>query len=35
MDSWFGARMGFIASGIAVIVFIIPIFVYMFVRRNR
>jgi MFS family permease len=35
MDSWFGARMGFIASGIAVMIFIVPIFVYMFVRRNR
>lgn len=35
MDSWFGARMGFIASGIAVMVFIVPIFVYMFLRRNR
>lgn len=35
MDSWFGARMGFIASGIAVMVFILPIFVFMFVRRNR
>ena len=35
MDSWFGARMGFIASGIAVMVFIVPIFVYIFVRRNR
>ncbi len=35
MDNWFGARMGFIASGIAVIVFIVPIFVYMFARRNR
>lgn len=35
MDSWYGARMGFIASGIAVVVFIVPIFVYMFIRRNR
>lgn len=35
MDNWFGARMGFIASGIAVIVFIVPIFAYMFARRNR
>ena len=35
MDNWFGARMGFIASGIAVVVFIVPIFVYMFIRRNR
>ncbi len=33
-DNWFGARMGFIASGIAVIVFIVPIFVFMFLRRN-
>ncbi|MDD4312577.1 MAG: MFS transporter, partial [Eubacteriales bacterium] len=29
MDNWFGARMGFIASGIAVMIFIVPIFVYM------
>ncbi len=35
MDNWFGARMGFIASGIAVMVFIVPIFVYMFIRRDR
>ena len=35
MDSSYGARMGFIASGIAVIVFIVPIFVLMFVRRDR
>lgn len=35
MDNWFGARMGFIASGIAVMVFIMPIFVYMFIRRDR
>jgi predicted MFS family arabinose efflux permease len=35
MDSWFGARMGFIASGIAVIVFIVPIFIFMLARRNR
>ncbi len=35
MDSWFGARMGFIASGIAVIVFIVPIFIFMIARRNR
>ena len=35
MDNFYGARMGFIASGIAVIVFIVPIFVYMFLRRNR
>ncbi len=35
MDNWFGARMGFIASGIAVMIFIVPIFVYMLVRRNR
>lgn len=35
MDNLYGARMGFIASGIAVIVFIVPIFLYMFARRNR
>ena len=35
MDNFFGARMGFIASGIAVMIFIIPIFLYMFARRNR
>ena len=35
MDNWFGARMGFIASGIAVMVFIVPIFVYMFIQRDR
>ena len=35
MDNRYGARMGFIASGIAVVVFIVPIFVYMFIRRNR
>lgn len=35
VDSLYGARMGFIASGIAVMVFILPIFVFMFVRRNR
>jgi len=35
MDNWFGARMGFIASGIALMVFIVPIFVYMFIRRDR
>lgn len=35
MDNWFGARMGFIASGIAVMVFIVPIFIYMFIRRDR
>jgi len=34
-DNWFGARMGFIASGIAVIVFIVPIYIFMFARRNR
>jgi len=34
-DNWFGARMGFIASGIAVAVFIVPIFIFMFVRRDR
>jgi sugar phosphate permease len=35
MDNWFGARMGFIACGIAVMVFIVPIFIFIFVRRNR
>ncbi|NCB29757.1 MAG: hypothetical protein EOM63_08360, partial [Clostridia bacterium] len=35
MDNWFGARMGFIASDIAVMIFIVPIFVYMLIRRNR
>ena len=35
MDNLYGARMGFIASGIAVIVFIVPIFLYMFARRIR
>ena len=35
MDNDFGARMGFIASGIAVVVCIVPIYLYMFARRNR
>ena len=35
MDNLYGARMGFIASGIAVMIFIVPIFLYMFARRNR
>ena len=35
MDNFYGARMGFIASGIAVIVFIVPIYLYMLARRNR
>ena len=35
MDNDFGARMGFIASGIAVAVCIVPIYLYMFARRNR
>ena len=35
MDNLYGARMGFIASGVALVVFIVPIFVYMFAERNR
>ena len=35
MDNLYGARMGFIASGIAVMIFIVPIFLYMLARRNR
>ena len=35
MDNDFGARMGFIASGIAVVVCIVPIYLYMFSHRNR
>ena len=34
-DNWYGARMGFIASGIAVVVFIVPIYIFMFARRDR
>ena len=34
-DNWFGARMGFIASGAAVILFIVPIYILLAARRNR
>lgn len=34
-DNWFGARMGFIACGIVILVLIVPIFVYIGVRRER
>lgn len=35
VDNWFGARMGFIASGVVVMVLIVPIYVFMAARRNR
>lgn len=34
-ENWFGARMGFIACGVAVIVLVIPIYLVMAARRNR
>ncbi len=35
VDSWFGARMGFIACGIAVLLFILPVYFFAFWRRDR
>ncbi len=34
-DNWFGARMGFIACGVAVLVLIIPVYLLMAARQNR
>jgi len=34
-DNWFGARMGFIACGVAILVLIVPIFVFIGMRRDR
>ena len=34
-ENWFGARMGFIACGVAVSVLVIPIYFVMAARRNR
>ncbi len=34
-DNWFGARMGYIASGVALLAFILPVYAMMFLRRNR
>ncbi|MCE5189452.1 MAG: MFS transporter [Eubacteriales bacterium] len=34
-DSWFGARMGFIACGVAVLAFVIPLYIKMAAGRNR
>ena len=34
-DNWFGARMGFIACGAAILILIVPIFVFIGMRRDR
>ena len=34
-DNWFGARMGFIACGAAILILIVPIFIFVGLRRNR
>ncbi len=34
-DSWFGARMGFIACGVAILVLIVPIYLFIGMRRDR
>jgi MFS family permease len=34
-DNWFGARMGFIASGAAVLIFAVPIYILLASRRGR
>ena len=34
-DNWFGARMGFIACGVAILVLIVPIFLFISLRHER
>lgn len=34
-DNWFGARMGFIACGAAILVLIVPIYLFIGTRRDR
>ncbi len=35
MDNWFGARMGFIACGVVVLLLIVPIYFFLFWRKDR